>query len=202
MQGYASFIRLLIWGRRREAIEEARLIEQIVQGDHAKYRELINQYGKHIFQVTYSVLHHVQDAEDAAQEAFVQIFKSLPQYRSEGFKTWITRIALNKAIDMKRKVNRRVITEAGHKDEVIHIPDRHADTVYQLIKKEKKQELLQKIRMLPPKHRDIIILYYLKEKNYDQIAEECGIAVKTVESRLYRARLWIRKHWKEDEWRG
>ncbi|WP_249344787.1 RNA polymerase sigma factor [Paenibacillus sp. Marseille-Q4541] len=196
------FIRLLIWGRRREAIDEARLIEQIVQGDHAKYREIIDAYSKHIFQVTYSVLHHVQDAEDAAQEAFVQIFKSLPQYRSEGFKTWITRIALHKAIDAKRKLNRRATTEAGHDDEVIHIPDRHADTVYQLIKKEKQYELLQKIRMLPPQHRDIIIHYYLKEKNYEQIAEECNIAIKTVESRLYRARLWIRKHWKEEEWRG
>lgn len=201
MQGCASFIRLFIWGRRRETIDEARLIEDIVQGDHAKYRELINQYSKHIFQVTYSVLHHVQDAEDAAQEAFVQIFKSLPQYRSEGFKTWITRIALNKAIDMKRKVSRRVVTETGHENDVIHIPDRQADTVYQLIKKEKKQELLKKIRMLPPKYRDIIILYYLKENNYEQIAEECSIAVKTVESRLYRARIWIRQHWKEEEWR-
>lgn len=171
-----------------------------MQGDYEKYRNIIDRYGTYIFQVTYSVLHHVQDAEDAAQEAFIQIFRSLPQYRSEGFKTWITRIALHKAIDIKRKMNRRSV-EANSDAEVIHMPDRQADTVYQLIKKEKKQELLQKIRMLPPKHREVIILYYLKEQNYEQIAKELSITVKTVESRLYRARIWIREHWKEDEWR-
>lgn len=53
---------------------------------------------------------------------------------------------------------------------------------------------------LPARHRDILVQFYIEEKSYDQIAREQNIAVKTVESRLYRARSWIRKHWKEEEW--
>lgn len=78
MQGYTNSRRLYKWGRRREAIDEASLIDQILKGDHAKFREIIDRYGRHVYQVTYSVLHQAQDAEDAAQEAFIQVFKSLP----------------------------------------------------------------------------------------------------------------------------
>ncbi|MCM3783966.1 RNA polymerase sigma factor [Neobacillus mesonae] len=194
-------LRLLNWGRRREAIDEASLIDQILKGDHAKFREIIDHYGRHVYQVTYSVLHQAQDAEDAAQEAFIQIFKALPQYRSEGFKTWITRIALHKAIDAKRKLSRRDVEVSGRDDEVLHIADHQPDIVHQLMKKERKEALVHKISSLPPQHRDIIIDFYLKGKNYEQIAEESRIAIKTVESRLYRARQWIRAHWKEVSWR-
>ncbi|WP_249901288.1 RNA polymerase sigma factor [Paenibacillus sp. PK3_47] len=176
------------------------MIDQIVKGDHARFREIIDTYGRHIYQVTYSVLHQAQEAEDAAQEAFLQIFKSLPQYRSEGFKTWITRIALHKAIDAKRRLNRRAAEVNGPDDGVLHIPDLQADIVHQLMKKEQKDMLLQKISSLPPQHRDIIVDFYLNGKNYEQIAEHSQIAVKTVESRLYRARQWIRTHWKETSW--
>ncbi|MFD1138726.1 RNA polymerase sigma factor [Paenibacillus urinalis] len=201
MQGYSNRGRLFKWGRRREAIDEASLIDQILKGDHAKFREIIDRYGRHVYQVTYSVLHQAQDAEDAAQEAFIQVFKSLPQYRSEGFKTWITRIALHKAIDLKRKLNRREAEVVGREDEVVQMADHQADIIHQLLKKERKETLLHKISSLPAQHRDIIVDFYLKEKNYEQIAEESQIAIKTVESRLYRARQWIRAHWKEGSWR-
>ncbi|AIQ49962.1 DNA-directed RNA polymerase subunit sigma [Paenibacillus sp. FSL R7-0273] len=159
----------------------------------------MDRYGSYVYQVAYSVLHQAQDAEDAAQEAFIQIYKSLPQYRSEGFKTWITRIALHKAIDIRRKLDRRKAEVSGRDDDaVLHIADYRSDIVHQLLRKEQKEDLRHKISSLPPLHRDIIVDFYIKEENYEQIAEKTQVSVRTVESRLYRARQWIRTHWKEE----
>ncbi|MNJ58358.1 RNA polymerase sigma factor SigW [compost metagenome] len=71
----------------------------------------------------------------------------------------------------------------------------------QLMDEERRAQLRARILQLPPGHRDIITAFYLEEKSYDDIAAEQSIAVKSVESRLYRARLWIREHWKEEDWR-
>jgi len=182
-------------------IDEARLIEQIRQGETSLFRLLVDKYSQHVYHVAYSVLRNDQDAQDAAQEAFIQIYKSLSDYRSEGFKTWITRIAFHKAIDAKRKLSRRIPEEAGGDERLASLPGAEEDILSRLVREERKAFLRERINQLPAQHRDIITAFYLSEKNYEQIAHDAQVAVKTVESRLYRARQWIRNHWKEEEWR-
>jgi RNA polymerase sigma factor (sigma-70 family) len=128
------------------------------------------------------------------------VYKSLPQYRNEGFKTWLSRIALHKALDIKRKQDRRPAELIDVAQSLVQLPSRDEDVLARLIREEQIKELSQKIAQLPQQHRDIIQAYYMQGKTYDQIAEETQVALKTVESRLYRARLWIRNHWKEEEW--
>lgn len=188
-------------GEEGRVIDEARVIEQIRQGDTSQMRTLIDKYSQHVYHVAYSVLRNDQEAQDAAQEAFIQMYKSLPDYRSEGFKTWLTRIAFHKAIDAKRKLGRRTAEDLGGEEKIINMPGRDEDVLTRLVREERQDKLRERINQLPAQHRDIITAYYLVEKNYEQIASDAQVAVKTVESRLYRARQWIRKHWKEDEWR-
>lgn len=202
MQGLDKCRTSIINGKEGRVIETERLITRILQGDQGAFRELVNMYNKHVFHTAYSVLRDVKEAEDASQEVFIQVFKALPQYRSEGFKTWITRITLNKSIDLKRKIVRRTPEQQGDREEELEqIPSRDEDTLNLLIHKEKKHELRQKVLSLPDNHREVITAFYLEEKNYEQIACELGVTVKTVESKLYRARQWIRKTWKEEKWR-
>jgi RNA polymerase sigma factor (sigma-70 family) len=52
---------------------------------------------------------------------------------------------------------------------------------------------------MPPNYRDVIYAYYITEKSYKQIADEQQVEVKTIEMKLYRARNWMKKHWKEDD---
>lgn len=202
MQGYGECCTSIKYGKEGRAIETERLITRILQGEQEAFRELVNLYSQHVFHTAYSVLRDAKDAEDASQEVFIQVFKALPQYRSEGFKTWITRIALNKSIDMKRKLARRSSEQQGDDGEVLErTPSRDEDTLVQLIHKEKKEELKHKVSNLPDNHREVVTAFYLEEKNYEQIAVELGVTVKTVESKLYRARQWIRNQWKEDDWK-
>jgi RNA polymerase sigma factor (sigma-70 family) len=146
-------------------------------------------------------LRDVKDAEDIAQETFIQIYKSLSQYRSQGFKSWITRIAMNKAIDLKRKKTRRGEDNFYPVVDMELLPSDDEDPLSLTIRQEKKELFKHKLQTIPDNHRVVLTAFYLEEKNYEQIADELQVKPKTVESKLYRAREWIRKKWKEEEWK-
>ncbi|WP_152396893.1 RNA polymerase sigma factor [Paenibacillus guangzhouensis] len=179
---------------------------RIRRGESAAFRQLIDRFHGHIFQVAYSVVRDRTDAEDIAQNVFIQIHRSLPQYESKGLKTWISRIALNKAIDYKRKLNRRreevvedVEVAEGNRPFVASSIEN--DVLTEVIHRDRQARIRAQLDLIPELHRQMIESYYLEEKSYDQIATECNISLKTVESRLYRARQWLRTHWKEEDWR-
>ncbi|MBP1935813.1 RNA polymerase sigma factor [Paenibacillus sediminis] len=188
-------------GKEERVIDEQTLIEQIRRGETAAFRKLVESYGEHVYQAAYSILRDVKEAEDAAQETFIQVYKSLPEYRSEGLKMWITRIAIHKAIDTKRKIARRREEQFQEKSVIEQLSSHEEDVLMRLVREEKTESLLRRVAQLPASHREVITAFYLQDKTYDQIAREQGVAVKTVESKLYRARSWIRNHWKEEEWR-
>nr|WP_082865697.1 RNA polymerase sigma factor [Paenibacillus crassostreae] len=177
------------------------MIADVLRGDSDAFRYIVDQYSKHIFHTTYSVLRDVKDAEDVAQETFIQIYKSLSQYRSQGFKSWITRIATNKAIDLKRKKTRRGEDNLYPVVDMELLPDGEEDPLSRTIRKEKKELFKQKLQTVPDNHRVVLTAFYLEEKNYEQIGQELQVKPKTVESKLYRAREWIRNKWKEEDWK-
>ena len=68
-----------------------------------------------------------------------------------------------------------------------------------LLRKEQRDVVRDRINELPENYRDVIYAYYITEKNYRQIADEQQVEIKTIETKLYRARNWMKKHWKEDD---
>lgn len=139
-----------------------------------------------------------KEAEDAAQEVFMKIHHSLPTYENQGFKTWMTRIAVNHAIDVKRKKERRredVLEEVN--DEISGLTKVGIDS--EILLKEKRQLVREKLDELPDNYREVIYGFYIAEKSYEQMAFEQNVQVKTIEMKLYRARHWMKRHWKEDD---
>ncbi|BBH22665.1 RNA polymerase sigma factor SigW [Paenibacillus baekrokdamisoli] len=182
------------------------MIEQVLAGDTEAFRTIIDHYEAYLYQVALSVLHHPKDAEDAAQEAFVKIYFSLSKYQGQGFKTWLTRIVVHTAIDYKRKLGTRRET-LGAMDsnelaaaafEQTAAPESVEDD---LLRKERAQLIACYLSEIPDNYRHVVVAFYMEEKSHMQIASEHGIAVKTVESKLYRARTWMKKHWKEEDFR-
>ncbi|WP_254660904.1 sigma-70 family RNA polymerase sigma factor [Bacillus sp. FJAT-27225] len=165
--------------------------------DHA-FRLLVEKYRNDVFRTVYAVLRDQKEAEDAAQEVFIKIYRSLPRYQHQGFKTWITRIAVNHAIDCKRKMARR-------KEEAIDQPGLEVlltekDGVEQnVFRNERKRLVRERLNDLPENYRDVIYGYYIEEKSYQEMAEEQNVKPKSIEVKLYRARNWIRKHWEEED---
>jgi RNA polymerase sigma factor (sigma-70 family) len=178
----------------------------VLAGNAEAFRSIIESYQAYLYRAVFSVLHHPKDAEDATQEAFVKIFFSLPNYQGQGFKTWITRIAVNTAIDHKRKLGSRkeklVATNTVNDDvplnEQFPAPESVEDN---LLRKERSRLIAHYLNDIPDNYRHIVVAFYMEEKSHLQIANEHNIAVKTVESKLYRARHWMKKHWKEEDFR-
>ncbi|RNB85136.1 RNA polymerase sigma factor [Brevibacillus fluminis] len=173
-------------------------IEKMIEGDEAAFRLFVETYRTYLYQVVYSVLHHAKDAEDVTQEVFIQIYLSLSHYRSQGFKTWITRIAVNKAIDAKRKQRRRKEELEERMEEVVSSDTVSEDAEAPLLQKEKQLQLHDSLQELSPSHRRAVYAYYFEGKSYKEIAAETGVATKTVESALYRAKQLMRKNWREE----
>lgn len=174
----------------------------MLTGNADAFRSIIDSYQAYLYRVIFSVLRHPKDAEDAAQEAFVKILFSLPKYQGQGFKTWITRIAVNTAIDHKRRLGSRrerlvtMDTVADSDDvplnEQASAPESVEDN---LLRKERSRLIARYLNDISNNYRRVVVAFYMEEKSHLQIANEHGLAVKTVESKLYRARHWMKKHW-------
>ncbi|NIK79857.1 RNA polymerase sigma factor (sigma-70 family) [Paenibacillus castaneae] len=148
------------------------------------------------------MLHSQHDAEDITQEVLLQIYRSLPDCRLDGLKTWITRIAVNRAIDFKRSQARRPEELIG--DEAA--PQRKQEGVSAnpaaetlAIEQEDKRHVQVQVDRLPDNYREVVTAYYMEDKSYEQIAAETGLERKSVESRLYRARNWMKRHWRKED---
>ncbi|RDW20235.1 RNA polymerase subunit sigma [Oceanobacillus arenosus] len=176
------------------------LIEKAKNGNDHAFRLLVEKYRAQIYKSVYPVLRNQKDAEDAAQEVFLKIYTSLPKYENQGFKTWITRIAVNHAIDIRRKKVRRREESANDMEPIEHEASQvEKSTEQTIIEKERKQYIRSRLEELPESYRGIIIGFYIMEKTYQQLAEEQQVQVKTIETKLYRARKWMKKHWKEND---
>lgn len=153
-----------------------------------------------LFRVIYAVLRDQKEAEDATQEVFLKIYYSLPKYEHKGLKTWMTRIAVNHAIDMQRKRKRRreeMVDDFGTSEELLIVKGPSLES--EVITEEQRQLVHKKLQELPDNYREVICGFYIEEKSYQQMAAEQNVQVKTIETKLYRARQWIKKHWKEDD---
>jgi RNA polymerase sigma factor (sigma-70 family) len=186
-------------GKGERSIQDEAVIKQILDGHTDDFRVIIDRYYSHLYRIVNAVLHHQKDAEDVTQEALVKIYRSLPQYQDQGFKSWMTRIAVNAAIDYKRKRERR------REEIMVHVEgnlltastDEPMDLVLQ--RKEQGAMIARYLSELPSNYRQVITAYYIEGKSYQQIAMEQAVELKTIESRLYRARIWMKKHWKEED---
>lgn len=139
-----------------------------------------------------------KDAEDATQEVFIKVYTSLPKYEGKGLKTWMARIAVNHAIDVKRKKARR--QEEVTEDVGLQLVSVSSDTVEeQYMKQELQHSVRRKIHDIPENYRRVVFGYYIEEKSFKELASEQGINEKSVRVKLHRARNWMREHWKEDD---
>ncbi len=175
----------------------------MLAGDKEAFRLIVDAYKTHVHQLVYSVLRHAKDAEETAQDVFVKVYLSLPQYRQQGLTTWISRIAVNRAIDVKRQRERSRDREELSAEMEAHPPQRQLPPVNEVEARYMQLETKQTIRRLmdemPEGYRSVVDAYYIRGQTYHEIAAEQGLQLKTVESKLYRAKHWIRQHWKEED---
>ncbi len=138
------------------------------------------------------------DAEDAAQEAFVKISRSLDRFRGESsLSTWIYRIATNTAMDHLRKASRKTlqVTEEDllptEGDRIPEDAGPRLDTL--LIRKDMNECIRGLVNELPDNYRTVLMLGDLEGFSNAEIGDVLGLSLDTVKIRLHRARLALKK---------
>lgn len=173
------------------------VIKAASKGNQEAFSNIVEAYQTIVFAICLNILKDYHEAENTAQETFLKVYSSLHTYEYKGFKTWICRIATNKAIDAKRKLQKSTYKEVSLEDntDLPHPQGRLIEDEF--IKAEDSKRISAMCLSLPEIYGIILKKYYIQAKSYGEIAIEEGISIKTVESRLYRARKKLKENWEE-----
>lgn len=161
------------------------IIERILSGDKSGYKDLANRHKDYAFTVAYKIAGTREDAEEIAQDAFIQAFQALPTFNGEAkFTTWFYRIVFNTALMFKRK-NRIQAEDIEISQSAQYVA---ADTDKALKISEQREYIQKAFNHLSPDDVTMITLFYLKEQSLEEIAQVVGISAETVKVKLCRAR--------------
>jgi RNA polymerase sigma-70 factor (ECF subfamily) len=152
---------------------------------------VVRGYARFVFKVAYSMLRHVEDAEDAVQETFLRVHRSgdLPNVRE--LKPWLARIAWRVAVDRihrRPKVELEALVGAG-----FQARDEEAGAEQQLVRQEEAALLHRLIVTLPEELRHPLVLSTVEEMSSGEIGQVLGIPEASVRTRLFRARQILKK---------
>ena len=159
---------LLAAGRRTEAFEA-----------------LLTAYQDRVFRLCYSMLGDRAQAEDAAQESFLRIWKSMERYRGDAaLGTWIFSITRNVCLTAitKRGAQRSAPIEEAERGG--YAPDRERD-------------MLRLVGQLPENYRQVVMLFYMEERSYEEVSRMLEVPLGTVKTNLHRARQQLARMIKE-----
>lgn len=165
-------------------------IHKLRAGDHGAFESVVHSYYAYVYRLSLRMLGNAGDAEDAAQEAFLRIHRSVSRFKGEAsLSTWIYRIAYNTCLDELRRQKRRPITpldEVAHG--TLHLTDGRRGPEDTVVATEESQTVRDGLAELPVEYRIVLVLREVEDLSYDEIASVLKCPVGTVRSRLARGR--------------
>lgn len=178
--------------------DDGQLIDEALAGETAAFGQLVLKYQDRLYNTLVNLVGCRDEAEDVAQDAFVQAFVKLSSFRrSSAFYTWLYRIAFNTAISRRRR--RRVEMSVEHGRETTgEEPLDHGDAPEdRLLRQERAGQVQQALTALSDEYRAVLVLREMEGCCYETIADILDLPIGTVRSRLHRARLQLREELKE-----
>ena len=169
------------------------LVNEAIRGDQKAFSELMILYWPSIEKFFSLKLLSKEDVEDLSIATFSKAFDKIKSYNSSfAFSTWIQTIATNTLIDFFRINNQKTISiDEEKKDEeknVLEIIDDDLNPELNLIQKQKNKHIYSLVQQLKPHYRELIVLRYLDELTYAEVAEKLDMPLGSVKAKLFRAR--------------
>jgi len=177
---------------------DAELVELSAGGENRAFDELVRRYRDRVYRLCMKILRHEDDAAEALQDAFMSAYRGLPKFKRESrFSTWLYRIATNASLmKLRRRRDGHVSYEqsqGGEGDsEPLAIPDWSTQPLDELLDAETREVLGREVELLPANEREVFVLRDMMEQSNADVAQELGLSVAAVKSRLHRARLHLR----------
>jgi len=176
-----------------DAADEQTWILRAQGGDTDAFRRLVDRHRSLVVELAYRIVRSREEAEEAAQDAFVRAWRALPGFRHEArFSTWLIRIATRRALDaaesLRRRRTREDPTEPADLDLFVPSAASGMDAA-------DRRRLWRVLGELEPAPRAAVSLYYLGDRRVDEVAAILGMPEGTVKTLLFRARATLRRAW-------
>jgi RNA polymerase sigma-70 factor (ECF subfamily) len=180
---------------------DAALVKRCVNGDRQAFADLMNRHKPAVLRLAYHVTGSRDDAEDLCQECFLRLYQALPQFDDAlPFKPWFYKIATNVCLrhlsQRKRMPTFIPLQPSRDREEAVgaeELPDESLSVEGEVLSHEMRRVVLSAVNNLPTKYRVVVVLRYLEDLSYAEIAKILGIEVNAVEVRMHRAKEMLRK---------
>ena len=186
-----------------ELDEDQVLIKKTLRGDRKAFEELMRKYEKRIFSFVVRMVRNEDTAVDLTQDFFFKIFTVLDKYNYEyKFSTWAYRICYNLVIDHIRK--NQAAVDSLDDDSVTSRDMLESDNVVRedgfkaLSRLETHDYVWRVVDQIPLKFRELILLRYIQDLKYEEIAEITALPVGTVKNRIFKAKEILKQEMEKD----
>jgi RNA polymerase sigma-70 factor (ECF subfamily) len=172
---------------RADRIYERLLVLRCQAGDGAAFGELVERYGPRLRYFLRKMLRDAGAAEDALQEVWLDVYRALPRLADPGaLAAWLYRVARCRAYrTLRRRRQPHVPLEEAQEAE--------APTDGEEFSAEDAARIHAALEWLAPEHREVLVLRFLEDMSYEDVARVTGCALGTVKSRLYHAKRALRR---------
>jgi RNA polymerase sigma-70 factor (ECF subfamily) len=176
--------------QRRDMI----LLERARDGDLGAFNDLVECYQDHLWALVVRMVPDPDQASDAVQEAFFSAYRNMASFRGGSVRSWLSRIAVNAAMDTQRARKRRPVQPYPELEDESWQPPagEDADPIQSALGNERTQALSVALAGITPDQRTAIVLFDVEGYDYGEIAEMTGVSLGTVKSRIHRGRLALR----------
>ncbi|MBQ8134194.1 MAG: sigma-70 family RNA polymerase sigma factor [Clostridia bacterium] len=163
-------------------------------GNSSAFEQLYAKCYNDVFFICLKILGNPHDAEDITQETFLDAFRNIGTLENPGsFRSWISRIAVNKSINLQKRLNRIIPQDSEMLDQLSDTEDFTASFEDKIIDKNTADAIGKIIQSLPELQKNTLFLFYYQEMSIKEIAELYECPQSTVTSRLIYARKTLRK---------
>ena len=173
-------------------VSDQALTGAAAKGDMAAFEELYKRHNRRVYSVCLRMTHNVSEAEDLAQEVFIQLFRKIGSFRGESaFTTWLHRLTVNQVLMhfRKRSVKLERTTQEGDTPEQVVRGTQNPNTMPVV----DRIALDRAIAQLPPGYREVFLLHDVEGHDHEEVAQMLGVATGTSKSQLHKARMKLRR---------
>lgn len=177
------------------AYSDQELVQKTLDGDRDAFSVLVQRYQKQIYSLTYRLTNDPEDARDMAQEVFIHIYRVLNKYDPDRkFFSWMYKVATNVCYNVLRRGKNEHLVTLDKVIEIAPFVARSDSQPEEFFERRETQEMVrQAVTELPEKYRLPLVLRYLEDMTYKEIAEYMDLPVTTIETRLYRGKALLYK---------
>ena len=175
-----------------EGLTDETIVDRVRGGDVALYEILVRRHNQRLYRTIRAILRDDRDVEDVMQQAYIDAYTHLDQFRGAAqFSTWLTRIAVNRAIRSGRGARRglELVPPGGdHEAAIAHTPAPNVDPEHAMYGRELNVILESLIDQLPEAFRVVFVMREVEGLSTAETAACLGINEETVKTRLHRAK--------------